>query len=743
MGSQPAEVLVKTNSDLLSGDDATSSIWRRRLFLALGAIALIYAFLAGLRTIADPDSFWQLATGRWVAQHHHVFSTDVFSYTAQGQPWIYPVGSSLLLYWTYLIGGYALLSWVGAFACAGTVAILLRRGSAATAAVAIVAVTIIAGRTAPRADMFTVIIFAAFLSLLWENYQTNRAPLWLLPLLMLGWVNFHLGFVAGLGLIAAFVGIDVLEMLFAGDRRRGALERLRRAWPWYGATALATLANPWGWGIYMALIRQNRAMALHSGWIAEWGRVPLTWAADTVIFLVRNARSSFYLLMVIAALAVVIAVIQRQFGAAILLLGAIYTGVEHVRMFAVAACVIVMVGGAFLDSATRQVEAKVPYKRILLAVAFAMSVAVAALAGVRGYDVVRNHNHAASNFGAGPAWLPHRAMEFVQRENLPGEIFNTYNEGGYFLWMLGPERRDYLDGRAIPFGTDLFHHEAELMQSSLDSERWKRESERYNINAIILPLNRFEGALVAVKTFCDSTKWTTVYLDQDAALFVRRSPQTEELIQRNQVNCATAPLPAEPIAKSHADAFNQWANAASVLAALGRNSEALKAADQADALSPGNSFVPWLKGDVYLKMDARKDAERELGRAESLEPKESLMWFALATLYKREGRNGPAIMSQRLAIKLASAPQPTEMLKLAQLYLETHQPKPALEWFDQAERNAPPDLLAMTGANSFRYQIAMGRANAWRALGDTDRANRFDQEAVKDLVPARDQDTAK
>lgn len=717
--------------------EAASSTWRRRLFLVLGAIALIYAFLAGLRTISDPDSFWQLASGRWIAQHHQVFSTDVFSYTAQGQPWIYPAGSSLFLYWMYVAGGYALLSWIGAFACAGTVALLLRRGSAATAAVAIVAVTIIAGRTAPRADMFTAIIFAAFLSILWENYQTNRALLWVLPLLMLGWVNFHLGFVAGLGLIVAFVGIDLLEMLFGRERRSAALERLQRAWPWYAGTALATLANPWGWGIYTALIRQNRAMALHSGWIAEWGKVPLTWAADTVILSVRNPRSSFYLLMTIAAVAAIVAIVQRQFGTGILLLGAIYIGVEHVRMFAVAACVIVILGGALLDLATKQVEARFPYKRILLAGAFAMVVAVAALAGVRSYDAVRNHNHSPSTFGAGPGWLPHRAMEFVRRENLPGEIFNTYNEGGYVLWMLGPERRDYLDGRAIPFGTDLFHHEAELLQSSLDSDRWKRESERYNINTIILPLDRFEGALAAAKGFCESKNWAPVYLDEVAAVFVRRTPETEDLIKRNPIDCATAPLPAPPPAKSRGAAFNQWADAASLLAALGRNSEALAAADEAEALSPRNSFTPWLKGDVYLKMDSRKDAERELGWAESLEPKESLMWFALATLYKREGRNGPAIMSQRMAIELASAPQPNEMLKLAQLYLETHQPKLALEWFDKAERNAPPDLLATTGANSFRYQIAMGRANAWRALGDSNRASHFDQEAVKDLVPAK------
>src|SRR5579862_4317783 len=76
----------------------------KRLFLIVAAIALIYGFLAGLRTISEFDLGWQLATGRWVVQHHRVPSTDVFSYTAQGKPWIYPVGASLVFYAAYFIG---------------------------------------------------------------------------------------------------------------------------------------------------------------------------------------------------------------------------------------------------------------------------------------------------------------------------------------------------------------------------------------------------------------------------------------------------------------------------------------------------------------------------------------------------------------------------------------------------------------------------------------------------------------
>ena len=138
-----------------------SSGIEHRVFLILACFALLYAFLAGFRTVSDLDTGWQLATGRWVVQHHQVPSADVLSYTAPGKHWIYPVGAGVVFYFAFLAGGYALLSWISAAACAGTIALLLRRGSAVSAAIAILAVPLIAERTPPRADMFTVVLFAA------------------------------------------------------------------------------------------------------------------------------------------------------------------------------------------------------------------------------------------------------------------------------------------------------------------------------------------------------------------------------------------------------------------------------------------------------------------------------------------------------------------------------------------------------------------------------------------------------
>src|SRR5271165_3022364 len=317
MTSPVAAVNLAARGSSTAGDSALA----RRFLVLLALLALAYAFLAGLRTAQDFDLGWQLATGRWVVQHHHIPSVDVFSYTAQGEPWIYPVGAGLVFYAAYLLGGYALISWIGAAACCGTVALILRRGSAVSAGIAILAVPLIAFRTTPRADMFTVVLFAAFLSLLWENYHTGRARLWLLPLLMVAWVNLHFGFSSGLGLIAAYVLTELLESIFGQARRRAAMQRLRQASGWFVCTALVTLVNPWGWGIYRALMLQQRANTEQQYWISEWSGISLGWSAVSSALSLRETKGALYLILAIAVIAGVLALLRTQLGAAILLLG--------------------------------------------------------------------------------------------------------------------------------------------------------------------------------------------------------------------------------------------------------------------------------------------------------------------------------------------------------------------------------------------------------------------------------------
>ena len=697
-----------------------------QMFIVLGVVAILYAFLAGLRTLSEFDLGWQLATGRWIAQHRQIPSIDVFSYTVPGQPWIYPVGSSLLFYGVYLLGQDALLSWLAAAAGAATIALTLRRGSAATAMLAILAVPLIAIRIRPRADMFTVVLFAAFLSLLWQHRQSGHARLWLLPLLMAAWVNLHLGFIAGLALGAGYLAVETLELI-RPERRGAALERLRRAWPWLAASLGATLANPWGWGVYAAVARQDEAMTVQAQWIPEWGAAPLNWTVLTQALSLRNPGGAFHLMLLIAAITVPVAVLRRQLGAAILLSGAALLAIRHIRFEALFAIVMVVVAGTVLNSAIGALPARLGSSRWSARLAVGAACAAILLAGLRSADLVSNRTYLASSdlgsFGTGLSWwFPQRAADFIERETLPGQIFNSYNEGGYLTWRLGERYPDYIDGRAIPFGPKLFERNRVLLATAPNSPEWQREEALYGIDTLIVPLGRYSGLRLfpVLRQFCAGDRWQPVYLDEVSAVFVRRSPTTEDLIERLRIECLTAPLPAVVPPDGSPEAFDRWANAAALLQALGRNAEAFDATAQALAIFPDSAFIHFLRGALF---DERRDlsgAEQEYKLSVRLEPN-GTAWSRLGAIFHREGRLIDEIDAWEHASETLPDPAP-ELLSLGYADLAAARPRAAVAAVDRVAAGLP---------EQFSADLAHGRARAWSALGDADRAVPFQEEVLK------------
>lgn len=690
------------------------SRFERRLFFILAAAALIYAFLAGLATVGDPDFGWLLARGRWIAQHHHVLSTDVLSYTVPGADAVYPALGGLILYWIYLLGGYTLLSLVCAIACAGTMALLLRRGSAVSAAIAILAVPFIAMRMAPRAELFALVIFAAYVSLLWQHHETGRAPLWLLPLLMAIWVNVHFSFFSGLGLLAAFVVVEMLEFPFGADRRLLAMSRLKREIPWFLAAAAATIVNPWGWRIYPETIHFTTATL--GVRVNEWVPLHWNWTNSLTSFSLRSTNDLIHLLFGVALLAVALALLQLRWGAAFLLLAALYEANRHFRFMPLTSCLLVVVGGAVLSAVVPWIASRIASPRLRTILAGTGVVFFAAIAVVRAADVVTNYHYLAernlSTFGGGlSGWFPRRAAEFIQNQKLPGEVFNTYSEGGYILWALGPQRRDYIDGQETPFGS-LLQHEADMRSAALDSEAWQKEADRYGISTIIFPLTMDEVSLARLNSDCRSRQWRPVYFDEVSIVLVRRTPATEDLIRRFEVDCATAPLPRDPL-PLNAASFNQWIDAARVLSALGRNVEALPAIDKAMTIFPDNAHAHWYRGQILYALQRQSEAEEGWQRALALAPREitpwaslpdyqATLWSSLAELYRRQDRTPDAIQALQNVIKLSSdsSLKLQSMADLGALYLAEGQdsdaekqwlaalslaPKEASIWFSLAD----------------------------------------------------------
>ena len=714
---------------------ARHSFTERRLFFALSAIVLVYAFLAGLATVGDPDFGWQLARGRWIAQHHHVFTGDVLSYTIPGADAVYPAIGGVLLYWLYVLGGYTMLSWACGIACAGTVALLMRRGNAVTAGIAILFVPFIAMRTVPRSELFAIVLFAAFVSILWENFETGRAALWLLPLLMVIWVNVHLSFISGFSLLGAFVAVELLEWPFGGERRTQAMRRLKREVPWFLATVAATIINPWGWNLYKETTQYTQA-ALDI-YVNEWAPLHWNWTSPFVSFSLRNDNDIAHVIFVIVVLAIVAALLQRRLGAAFLLLAALVQVIRHMRFIALASCMLIVVGGSVLYSAMPWVRSRIASPRARAILAGAAALVFAAIAVVRAADVVTNYHDlvqpSLSTFGTGlSGWFPRGAAEFIRRQNLPDQVFNTYNVGGYILWALGPERRDYVDGREIPFGAPFLRHEAELRNTPLDSDPWRREADRYGINTIVFALTLDEISLERLNQDCRSVEWRPVYLDEDAIVLLRRTPANEELIRRFEVDCSTAPLPRASL-PLNAASFNQWVNAATVLAALHRNSEALAAMDTAMRIFPDNAHARWYRGQILYALQRHSDAEADWQRALALSPREvppwgslhefqAMVWKSLAEMYHQDGRSPEARHALEAILRLSSNPA---------MKAEALTNLGALSFAAGQNAEAEKQWLAALGLNPNQSAVWFSLADLYQHAGHPDAAIRALKEAVR------------
>jgi tetratricopeptide (TPR) repeat protein len=726
--------------ELSAATSSRYSVIYRYVTRALVISALLYAFLAGFHTIYDVDMGWQLAGGRWAVQHHYVPSTDVLSYTAHGNPWIYPPLSGVMFYCIYSLGGFSALTWFTAIASMLTVLLLTRQSGIATGILAIIAVPVLAARITVRADLFSTVLFAAELSILWIYYRTGKGIIWLLPFLTLLWVNLHWGFVTSLGLIGAYLMLESSEFLSA-KRRVVAKRRLREVWLWLVASCAATLVNPWGPALYREMVRWTTDFASsQSAAIAEFAPLRISWTALQGAVLWRNPDdSAIWWLLVAAFLATIIALAWRNPGAALLIAGSAIPAIERYRFQPMFASVVVIVGGSVLsDAATKHNKDTDKIGDVSLAVAIGVCSCFVGLAGLRAYDLISNRyyfNYQAADFGTGLSWwYPERAMSFAEREHLPGNIFNGYELGGFLAWRL-PEYPDFIDSRGRPFPRDVRTADSELPLEEPDSAAWQEASSKWGFQTAIVPVGRIDGwdYFPKLREFCESKTWRPVYLDEVSAIFLRRGPATQALIDEFQIDCKTVRL-SPPHAdsssrKGRSDLFNFWTNAAFLLAMLDRPKEAIEALDVAQRIYPDSSHLHLQSGHALMRLGRLNDAERELRRSIQLEP-EVVSWEMLSDLLWSEQRHEESVVELRKAAEMALQPQQL-YLKIAQRETQLQHGKEALAAFDQAVKFAVDLDTSTSAASEFCAQIAEGRARVYFAMGDTQRAIAFQEQALR------------
>jgi hypothetical protein len=475
------------------------------------AVLLVGLFALTARNVTDPDVWWHLKTGQYIAEHKSVPHADPFSFTRAGAPWVaHEWLTDLLLYQLQRITGFGgLIILFALVPCAAFFLLYLRCGP--DPYVAGVATLGAASATMPvwgvRPQVLSLLLTSLWLLIL-ERFERNPKVLWCtLPLTLL-WVNLHAGFALGLALSALFLAGELVERVLG--RSQQSASRLRIAALIFLLDLLIVPLNPNGLRMFSYPIATLRSTAMQS-YITEWASPNF-----------HHAEYWPFLLVVLGTFAT-LGWSRREVRPRdlLLLLVSLYAGLYSIRMMPL----FVLIALPFIcrrltDSSTSQRQ---PVRRTSAFVTLLNCTIVAAImvfAGVHTAQVIERQPQAEmENF-------PARAVAFLQTHPLSGPIFNHYDWGGYLIWKLYPATRVFIDGRADLYGEQLLNQFADTYQFK---GAWQQTLQRWNIDTVLVPA----GSVLATG-LRSSPGWTVAYEDSQAAI-LRAPPRTIQAANARQL----------------------------------------------------------------------------------------------------------------------------------------------------------------------------------------------------------------
>jgi hypothetical protein len=469
------------------------------------------------RNAVDPDLWWHLRTGQWIAENGRIPHSDHFSFTRAGQPWVsHEWLSEVAFYELWKHGGAAaLIVFSAIITTAGFMLLYLRClpfggtrhwAAAATAFGAVAA----APSWGVRPQMFTFVLASLLLWLLERGELRPRLLLWIPPLFLL-WLNLHAGFALGPALILAY-GVGLLfETALDTTLWPQARPMLLRVLLLLLACLALVPLNPSGAQLYRYPFDTLRSPGMRS-FIVEW------FSPDFHQWLYRPFLLLWLLVLVALGSSrwrpkgrVIVPLVFTAFAA--------LDAVRHIPIFVLVAApgiaaALPAAGRAHVSKSARRAAPAAVSSHFLPLFNAVILLLMAGFAIVNWVSLARNQDtRVAERF-------PERAVSFLQASHDPERIFVYYDWGGYAIWKLYPEYRVFVDGRADLYGDDLLRQSIQTVVEIRTG--WRDVLDRWQVEAVLVP----PSCALAQALLLDPN-WHAAFRDSRAIILLRAHPAPE------------------------------------------------------------------------------------------------------------------------------------------------------------------------------------------------------------------------
>jgi hypothetical protein len=523
-----------------------------RLVAALPLAALVVVAAFAIRRLDDFDTWWHLASGRWIVQNGSIPDRDVLSFTVPQNEWInlqwlYDV----LLYAVWSVGGDSGLVIASAACFVLTFALLARHlgrytGALATTLLLVWVAATVNERFLIRPEMASFPLLAAIQLVLAQGRDDSRRLRWLVPLMVL-WANMHSLFILGVAaIVCAIAGAIVagLPILPAGWRRDSEWPAAARRdlFVWGGAAIAATLLNPY---FLRAILFPIELMTRIDGSSPVYGVIGEFRPPFSGYFLTFALGSYQVFVFTFAALAVLAGAIRAfsserrsapvsvgptgrfDIGAVVFAAALAYLSLlarRNVGIFAIGAVPLVAACAGVLIARLPRAAFAPPVMRGGAALVLAGSIAICASVASNDWYARTGETH---EFGLGTfdSNFQERATEFFREQKLPGPMFNDMTAGGYLTWDDPTGKGVYVDGRLEVYDTPFF---GAYLQSLSNMQQWKKDADARGIQSVMI-FHRWGNRHPFVRALMSTPEWKLVYHDETVVGFVRAGENTEKI----------------------------------------------------------------------------------------------------------------------------------------------------------------------------------------------------------------------
>jgi len=520
----------------------------QRLGAFLPAATVMLTALLAFRRLDDSDMWWHLAAGRWIAEHHTVPRTDVLSYMQHDLPWINLQWLFELFAYTIFRAGPTLLVVAATVLYSATTALLLKNlrlslGPVAAAVMALWVLGITQGRFVIRPEMLSFLYLQTVLFACMTGRTTATRRLWLLPAVMLLWVNSHGLFVIGAFVISCYVGIAGLSWLFSGASAARRMVLI-------GSLALlATLVNPYGLRGTLFPLNLMSQLSGKTPALQLIGELRPTFSSENVTSVVQAYEGLFFfgIAVVLAAIGTVAftgrSPVSRQdhrrpepSGIDLAGLGA-FVGLAYLSTLARRNMALFALGatpfiGQCLAVLGRRLSATTWWSGLRDRVTAVVVALLLPAFAVAGWLVVSNEYYRWDNqmheFGGGilDVGPPIGGAAFLKEQGLPLPLYNDFTTGGYLTWARPDERGVYIYSRE----TDEPQFFSDYMARQRQPTLWQQEVDRLGIQTVLF-FHWWGNHRPLLMYLLRDKRWALVQYDENATIFVRRAGN-EAVIER-------------------------------------------------------------------------------------------------------------------------------------------------------------------------------------------------------------------